>query len=157
MARHVRQSLIAGAAIAALLILTVGAVPASAAIADKAFTVMGCNVGDYNCYYSKMGGGSPDAYYCQSGYYQCTSGVIDPVTRTTTAGPETNYCVDGAAYTQNGIYGCVNGNPIGAVAHVSSDPNNVSGNGGPTVIIAGNFANAGLGVTNVTGAAKQQP
>ena len=157
MVRHVRQALIAGAAIAALLILTVGTVPASAAIADKAFTVVGCNVGDYNCFYSKLGGGSQDSYYCQSAYYPCTNGVLDPGTQFPTAGPETNYCQDGAAYIQNGIYGCTNGNPIGAVAHVSSDPNNPNGNGGPTVVVAGNFAKAGLGATNVTGAAKVQP
>ncbi len=157
MARHVRQALIAGAAIAALLILTVGAMPASAAIADKAFTVVGCNVGDYNCYYSKLGGSSQDAYYCQNSYYPCTGGVLDPGVRIPTAGQETNYCADGAAYIQNGIYGCANGNPIGTVTRVSTDPNNPNGNGGPTVVVAGNFANAGLGVTNVSGAAKQQP
>jgi hypothetical protein len=43
------------------------------------------------------------------------------------------------------------------VAHVSTDPNNPNSTGNPTVVIAGNFANAGLGVTNVSGAAKRQP
>jgi hypothetical protein len=156
MARHIRQTVIAGAAIAMLLVLSVGAMPASAAIADRAFTAIGCNVGDYNCFYAKMGGGAQNTYYCQTGYYDCTNGVPNSKVQITT-GPESSLCADGAAYIQNGTYSCLNGNPIGLIAHVTSDPNNPTASGGPTVVIAGNFANAGLGVTNVSGAAKQQP
>jgi len=154
MARRVRQTLIAGAVIAVLLILGVGVMPASAAIADRAFTAIGCNVGDYNCFYAKMGG-TQDTYYCQTGYYECTNGVTNAPQQFPTAGAATNYCQDGAAYVQNGTYGCFNGNPIGAVVHPSTDPNSTTSSGGPTVVIAGNFASAGLGVKSVTGAARQ--
>jgi hypothetical protein len=155
MARHVRQAIIAGATIGMLLMLGIGAAPASAAIADRAFTVVGCNVGDYTCFYSKMGGASQDPYYCTNGYYDCTNGVPNGTVHTT-AGPETDYCADGAAYIQNGNYGCANGNPIGLVAHTVND-SNATTTGGPTVVVAGNFANAGVGITNVSGAAKRQP
>jgi hypothetical protein len=154
MERQIRKAIIAGVAIGALLMLTIGAVPASAAIQDRAFTAIGCNVGDYTCFYSKMGGGgSQNSYYCQNAYYPCANGV--PVANPqVTSGPETELCAGGAAYLQNGTYGCTFGNPIGTTIQGTSDPSNTNVSGGATVIIAGNFASAGLGATNITGAAK---
>lgn len=155
MVRRMRQLWVAGAMVGALLALTTGSLPVSAAIADRAFTVLGCEVGDYTCFYAKMGGGgSNDAYFCRNGYYTCENGV--PVaTVTQTAGAESQYCAGGAAYLQNGTYGCRYGNPIGVDAAAATNGIASGSNGAyPTIIVAGNFASAGQGAANTTGAAR---
>lgn len=138
-----------------VLALSAGCEPVSAAIADRAFTAIGCNVGDYTCYYAKMGGGgSINTYYCRTGYYECTNGVPNSnIYPTADTGAQT--CAGGATYIQTGVYGCVYGNPIG-VAVLGTPYSAAAGGTGtfPNVIVAGNIASAGLGATNVTGSVR---
>lgn len=154
MVRHLRQLVLAGAMVAVALALDAGSLPVSAAVADRAFTAVGCAVGDYTCYDAKMGGGGSLAtYYCRTGYYECSNGV--PITKSyPTADNDVQTCADGATYIQNGMYGCRYGNPIGMTV---PGPYSTTADGSgsfPNVIIAGNFASAGLGATNVTGTAR---
>ncbi len=155
MVRRVRQRIVAGAMVMAMLAVSVGSLSVSAAIADRAFTAIGCNVGDYTCYYAKMGGGgSINTYYCRTGYYDCNNGVpISNIYPTADSGVQT--CAGGATYVQSGAYGCLYGNPIGVTVPGTPYSTAADGSGSfPNVIVAGNIAAAGLGATNVTGAAR---
>ncbi len=156
MVSRMRQLVVAGAMVAVVLAVSVGSVTVSAAVADRAFTAIGCDVGDYTCYYAKMGGGSTaNTYYCRTGYYECTNGV--PISNIyPTADNGVQACAGGATYTQNGAYGCLYGNPIGVAVPGTPYSTAADGTSGsyPNVIVAGNIAAAGLGATNTTGAAR---
>jgi len=120
-------------AVSAILIVVAIATagPAAAAIPDRTFQILGCNVGDYSCFYSKLGG-SPYEYYCNNGYYTCTNGVPDtPPQNLQNVSP---YCGDG------GGTGCLNGSPL----YVSTTPagSNVNGISSAVVITSG-FVAAG--------------
>lgn len=128
---------------AVLVVLTfAGAGSAEAAIPDRSFQVMGCNIGDYQCYYARLGGGgSTYTYYCQNGYYTCTNGVPDgPALGTTNGSP---YCADG------GGTGCIDGSPLFVnIGNVVNGSGLASGATGGNIIVTSGFANAGTSLTH---------
>ena len=69
-------ALVVGAVLIVLTLAMAGST--AAAIPDRTFEVMGCNIGDYACYYARFGGGgSSKTSLCKSGNYTCTNGVPD--------------------------------------------------------------------------------
>jgi hypothetical protein len=113
-----------------------GAVGAS--LPDRAFQVMGCNIGDYTCYYARTGESAAYTYYCNAGYFTCTNGVPD-----TTAQYLANvspYCGDG------GGAGCINGSPL----YVNTTPVTANGSGlAVNVVVTSGFVNSGTSGTRV--------
>lgn len=106
-----------------------GAGSASAAIPDRAFQALGCDIGDYTCYYHKLGG-APESNYCTSNVYTCTNGVPNtPPQYSTNVSP---YCGDG------GGAGCLNGSPL----YVSTTIAPSAGSSLATnVVVTSNFLN----------------
>ncbi len=100
---------------------------------------MGCDIGDYACFYHKIGG-APETYSCNVGYDTCANGV--PIGKQQDAPNVSSYCGDG------GNTGCLAGSPLFVSrTTVPSNGNGLSAN----VIVAGNFANngsSGLHVVN---------
>lgn len=122
-------------AVGALLVVMAFASAGSvgAAIPDRTFQVMGCDIGDYACYYHKIGG-APETYYCNAGYYTCANGVPTGPQSQQDAPNVSPYCGDG------GTTGCLAGSPLFVSrTTVPSNGNGLSAN----VIVAGNFANNG--------------
>ncbi len=105
-----------------------------AAIPDRTFQVMGCDVGDYTCFYHKIGG-APTTYYCNAGYYTCANGVpTGPEQDSPNASP---YCADG------GGVGCLSGSPL----YVSKPTAPANGTGtSANVVVASNFVNTGTSI-----------
>jgi hypothetical protein len=119
-----------------------------AAIPDRAFQVMGCNIGDYTCYYARLGGSSQYTYYCNNNYYTCTNGVPDAPPQSQFSQNVSQYCGDG------GGTGCVNGSPL----FTSTTPVNANGGGlasGGTVngniLVTSGFVNVGTSLPQHTG------
>lgn len=132
MTARLLRTLVTLAVSAILLVVALAtAGPAAAAIPDRTFELLGCNVGDYTCFYSKLGG-SPYGYYCNNNYYSCTAGVPDtPPQNLKNVSP---YCGDG------GGTGCINGSPL----YVSTTPVGSNGSGlAPAVIVTTGFVAAG--------------
>lgn len=74
-----------------------------AAIPNRAFQAVGCDIGDYACYTHKLGG-APESNYCTSSVYTCRDGVPNtPPQYSTNVSP---YCGDG------GGAGCLDGSPL---------------------------------------------
>ena len=114
---RVLRTLVASAIGAVLLIVTIGtAGTVEASIPDRAFQAMGCSIGDYTCYYSRLGGSSY-TYYCQNGYYTCTNGVPNTPVQNGPNVQGTIYCGDG------GATGCVDGSAL----YTSTNPVDITG------------------------------
>lgn len=124
-------TLVVSAVLIVLTLATAGS--AAAAIPDRAFEVMGCNVGDYSCYFGRFGGvGSSYTSLCKNGNYTCTNGVPDtPAQFSQNVSP---YCGDG------GGAGCIGGSPL----YTSTKPTEVSGSG----LASGSTANGNILVTS---------
>src|SRR5690242_19391171 len=75
-ARLLRTLVTLAVSVILIVVAVATAGPAAAAIPDRTFQLLGCNVGDYSCFYGKLGG-SPYGYYCSNGYYTCTNGIPD--------------------------------------------------------------------------------
>lgn len=119
-----------GALLIVLALANAGSVGAS--VPDRAFQVLGCTIGDYNCYYARLGG-SPYSTYCANGYYTCTNGVPNAPATTADTATTVTYCGD------NGAAGCINGSPL-----FTSTTINNSGTGLATdVIVSSGFLNTG--------------
>lgn len=137
-ARTVRTlvTMAVGALLIVLALANAGSVGAS--VSDRAFQVLGCAVGDYNCYYARLGG-SPYSTYCANGYYTCTNGVPNAANTPANATTTVTYCGD------NGAAGCINGSPL----YVSTTIND-SGTGlASDVIVSSGFLNTGTIRTQV--------
>ncbi|MDQ2783562.1 MAG: hypothetical protein M3Y58_01000 [Chloroflexota bacterium] len=108
-----------------------------AAIPNRAFQVLGCDTGDYACYYHRLGG-APESNYCTSNVYTCTDGVPNtPPQYSTNVSP---YCGDG------GGVGCVNGSPLYASTTITPS----DGTGLTTdVVVTSNFLNIGTNRAHV--------
>jgi|SRR5579885_3415126 len=140
-ARMVRRVLTAAVG-AVLLIAAIGsAVTVQAAIQDRAFQAVGCDVGDYTCYYAKLGG-SPYSYYCQNSYYSCTSGIPDTPDRRIGQDqqPTNPYCGDAAPA------GCANGSVLYTSTTAVDPTGSALANGGTlsgNILVTNNFQNVG--------------
>ena len=140
-ARTVRRLLTAAVG-AVLLVATIGSTgTVQAAIQDRAFQAVGCAIGDYTCYYAKLGG-SPYTYYCQNSYYVCTSGIPDSPAKRIGQDqlPVNPYCGDAAPA------GCANGSAL----YTSTTPVDQTGttlaNGGTltgNILVTNNFQAVG--------------
>jgi len=108
-----------------------GAGSVGAAIPNRAFQALGCDIGDYACYTHKLGGVS-ESNYCTSGVYTCRDGVPNtPPQYSTDVSP---YCGDG------GGAGCLNGSPLYASTTIAPS----AGTGLSTnVVVTSNFLNIG--------------
>ncbi len=105
-----------------------------AAIPDRAFQVMGCDIGDYACYYHRLGG-APFSSYCNNSAYTCTNGIPEPPSQySTNVSP---YCGDG------GGAGCINGSPLFVSTTVPSNGSGLTTN----VIVTSGFLNTGTSGT----------
>ncbi|MGI8689008.1 MAG: hypothetical protein ACR2M3_10550 [Thermomicrobiales bacterium] len=114
-----------------------GAGSVGAAVPDRAFQVLGCDIGDYTCYSHRLGGAS-ESNYCASNVYTCTDGV--PNTPPQYATDVSPYCGDG------GGAGCVNGSPL----YVSTTIAPSEGTGLSTnVVVTSNFLNIGTNRAHV--------
>lgn len=136
-------TMVVGGLLIVLALANAGSV--GAAVPDRAFQVMGCTIGDYTCYYARLGGGSSYTSYCNSGYYTCTNGVPDAPQQF--AQNVSQYCGDG------GGTGCVNGSPL----YTSTTPANINGSGlasgSPTngnILVTSGFANVGTSLPQHT-------
>ncbi len=121
MFRSVSRFLVMGAVAAALLVVSLGnAASVSASIDPLTFQKLGCNVGDYNCFYAKLYGGAPlYGNYCD-GYGNCTynpppealvygSGYGSPYSGgygSVYQYQDGRYCGDGQITYANGVYTC---------------------------------------------------
>ena len=104
-----------------------------AAIPDRTFQVMGCDIGDYTCYYHKIGG-APETYVCNAGYYTCANGVPIGQQQQQDSPDVSPYCGDG------GRTGCLAGSPL----FVSTTTASTNANGlSAHVIVAGNIVKNG--------------
>ncbi len=124
-----------GALLIVLTLANAGSV--GAAIPDRAFQVLGCNIGDYSCYHARLGG-VPSSSYCSNSVYTCTNGV--PNTPAQFSQDVSPYCGDG------GGTGCINGSPLftstSSVSVTGSGLANGSGVNGNILVTSG-FANVG--------------
>ena len=110
----------------------VSAASVGAALPDRNFQVMGCNIGDYTCYYARTGESAAYTYYCNAGYFTCTNGVPDTTVQYST--DVSPYCGDG------GGAGCINGSPLYVnTATAVSDENGLSQN----VVVTSGFVKSG--------------
>ena len=138
MTTHVVRKLVT-MAIGGLMVVTAfaGAGSVGAAIPNRAFQALGCDIGDYACYYHKLGG-APESNYCTSNVYTCTDGVPNtPPQYSTNVSP---YCGDG------GGAGCITGSPLYASATIAPS----AGTGLSTdVVVTSNFLNIGTNKARV--------
>lgn len=124
-----------GALLIVLALANAGSVGAS--VPDRAFQVLGCSIGDYNCYYARLGG-SPYSTYCANGYYTCTNGVPNATdTPTDAAATTVTYCGD------NGATGCINGSPLFVSTTINGGGTGLASN----VIVSSGFIDAGINRT----------
>jgi hypothetical protein len=130
-ARLLRTLVTLAVSVILIVVAVATAGQAAAAIPDRTFQLLGCNVGDYSCFYGKLGG-SPYGYYCSNGYYTCTNGIPDtPPQNQQNVSP---YCGDG------GGTGCINGSPLYvSTGTVVSNSNGLSS----AVVVTSGFVAAG--------------
>ncbi len=129
-------TLAVGAVLIVSALVSAGSVGAS--IADRAFQVLGCSIGDYNCYYARLGG-SPYATYCSNSYYSCTNGVPNATDTPADTANTPVYCGDSATT------GCINGSPLFVSTTINGGGTGLAAN----VIVSSGFLNTGTNRTQI--------
>ena len=120
-------------AVGGLMVVTAfaGAGSVGAAIPNRAFQVLGCDIGDYACYSHRLGG-APESNYCTGSLYTCTDSIPNtPPQYSTNVSP---YCGDG------GGAGCLNGSPL----YVSTTIVPSAGTGLSTDVVVTKLAHCGF-------------